>query len=211
MISTAIKGAFLSGSMIVAIGSQNAFLLKSGLKKNYVFTVATICFLGDLLLMSLGVFGIGALFQSNQFAQATITILGAAFLIWYGTTSAKSAFHGNSVIDLSSSNSDSGRFAIVISTLAITFLNPHVYLDTVVVVVGGVASTLSITEKIWFLSGALLASMIWFYGLGYAAATKLVPYFQKKNTWRVLDSIIAAIMFYIAFELIIWAKALILT
>ncbi|OED46730.1 amino acid transporter [Endozoicomonas sp. (ex Bugula neritina AB1)] len=209
MISTAIKGAFLSGSMIVAIGSQNAFLLKSGLKKNYVFTVATICFLGDLLLMSLGVFGNGALFQSNQFAQATIALLGAAFLIWYGTISAKSAFQGNSVIDLSSSNSDSGRFAIVISTLAITFLNPHVYLDTVVVV-GGVASTLSITEKIWFLSGALLASMIWFYGLGYAA-TKLVPYFQKKNTWRVLDSIIAAIMFYIAFELIMWAKALILT
>ena len=209
MILTAIKGAFLSGSMIVAIGSQNAFLLKSGLKKNYVFTVATICFLGDLLLMSLGVFGVGALFHSNPFAQAAIAILGAAFLIWYGTTSAKSAFQGNSVIDLSSSNNDSGRFAIVISTLAITFLNPHVYLDTVVVV-GGVASTLSTTEKLWFLSGALLASMTWFYGLGYAA-TKLVPYFQKKSTWRILDSIIAAIMFYIAFGLIMWAKALILT
>ncbi len=209
MILTAIKGAFLSGSMIVAIGSQNAFLLKSGLKKNYVFTVATICFLGDLLLMSLGVFGVGALFHSNQFAQAAIAILGAAFLIWYGTTSAKSAFQGNSVIDLSSSNNDSGRFAIVISTLAITFLNPHVYLDTVVVV-GGVASTLSTTEKLWFLSGALLASMTWFYGLGYAA-TKLVPYFQKKSTWRILDSIIAAIMFYIAFGLIMWAKALIFT
>ncbi|MGI2028445.1 LysE/ArgO family amino acid transporter [Endozoicomonas acroporae] len=209
MILTAIKGAFISGSMIIAIGSQNAFLLKSGLKKNYVFTVATICFLGDLLLMTLGVFGTGALFQSSQFAQAVITILGSAFLVWYGANSAKSAFQGNSVIDLSLSRNDSGRFAIVISTLAITFLNPHVYLDTVVVV-GGVASSLSTTEKVWFLSGALLASMMWFYGLGYAA-TKLVPYFQKKSTWRILDSIIATIMFYIAFELIMWAKALIFT
>lgn len=206
MLSIAIKGAFISGSLIVAIGSQNAFLLKSGLKKNYVFTVATICFLCDFILMIFGIFGISEILQSNLFYQAAFAILGSIFLIWYGVNSAISAFNGNSAVDLSSNKKYSSRFSIVISSLAITLFNPHVYLDTVLII-GGVASALTSIEKIWFLSGALFSSILWFYGLAYAA-TKLIPYFKNKTTWRILDSIISIIMFYIAFEMILWAKVL---
>jgi Lysine efflux permease len=198
-----LKGIFLSGSLIVAIGSQNAFLLRSGLKKQHVFTVATLCFMGDVLLMSLGIFGIGAIIQSYDIAQIILGALGAAFLFWYGFSSLKSALHSKHALNVSSDDTQKrGKTSIVLATLAITFLNPHVYLDTVVVI-GGVASSFTLDEKLWFLIGSVSASFLWFYGLGYAA-TKLVPVFSRPSTWKILDSIVAIIMFYIAFELAKW-------
>ncbi|TDO97342.1 LysE/ArgO family amino acid transporter [Marinomonas balearica] len=203
MLSMMLKGVFLSGSLIVAIGSQNAFLLKSGLKKQHVFTVATLCFLGDALLMTLGIFGIGAIIQDYDIAQIVLGILGTAFLSWYGTLSLKSALHSKHALNVSSDDTQKrGKTSIVLATVAITFLNPHVYLDTVVVI-GGVASSFTLDEKLWFLIGSVSASFLWFYGLGYAA-TKLVPVFSRPSTWKILDSIVAIIMFYIAFELAKW-------
>ena len=204
MLSMLLKGVFLSGSLIVAIGSQNAFLLKSGLKKQHVFTVATLCLLGDVLLMTLGIFGIGAIIQSHAMAQIVLGSLGAAFLTWYGLSSLRSALQSQHAMQVSTHDEPQiSKASIILTTLAITFLNPHVYLDTVVVI-GGVASPLTQDEKLWFLIGSLSASFVWFYGLGYAA-TKLIPLFSRPFTWKVLDSVIALIMFYIAFELGKWS------
>lgn len=196
MLSVALKGAFVSGSLIVAIGSQNAFLLKSGLKNNYVMLVATICFMGDILLISTGVLGVGVLLQQAPILTEILTLIGIAFLCWYGWLSAKSAWRGQSHLDIDHSEVSRNWVKVVMMTLAMTFLNPHVYLDTIVVL-GGITSSLNFEEKRWFLVGALSASAIWFYGVAYIAK-KLIPLFANPKTWQVLDSVIAVIMFSIA-------------
>ena len=196
MLSVALKGAFVSGSLIVAIGSQNAFLLKSGLKNNYVMLVATICFMGDILLISTGVLGVGVLLQQAPILTEILTLIGIAFLCWYGWLSAKSAWRGQSHLDIDRSEVSRNWVKVAMMTLAMTFLNPHVYLDTIVVL-GGITSSLNFEEKRWFLVGALSASAIWFYGVAYIAK-KLIPLFANPKTWQVLDSVIAVIMFSIA-------------
>lgn len=199
MFSVALKGAFVSGSLIVAIGSQNAFLLKSGLKNNYAMLVATICFLGDILLIGTGVLGVGALLEQSPVMTQVLTACGIAFLCWYGFLSAQSAWRGQSHLEIDSSEMTRSRMKVVLMTLAMTFLNPHVYLDTIVVL-GGITSSLNFEEKRWFLVGALSASAIWFYGLAYVAK-KLIPLFAKPRTWQILDTLIAIIMFSIAIGL----------
>ena len=196
MLSVALKGAFVSGSLIVAIGSQNAFLLKSGLKNNYVMLVATICFMGDILLISTGVLGVGVLLQQAPVLTEILTLIGIAFLCWYGWLSAKSAWRGQSHLDIDHSEVSRNWIKVAMMALAMTFLNPHVYLDTIVVL-GGITSSLNFEEKRWFLVGALSASAIWFYGVAYIAK-KLIPLFANPKTWQVLDSVIAVIMFSIA-------------
>lgn len=200
MFAVALKGAFVSGSLIVAIGSQNAFLLKSGLKNNYVMLVATLCFLGDVLLISTGVLGVGALLQQAPVMTEILTLCGIAFLCWYGFLSAKSAWRGQSHLDIDNSEVSRNWVKVALMTLAMTFLNPHVYIDTILVL-GGITSSLNFEEKRWFLVGALTASAIWFYGVAYIAK-KLIPFFAKPKTWQVLDSVIAMIMFSIAAGLV---------
>lgn len=206
MFSVAIQGALLSGSMIIAIGSQNAFLLKAGLKNNYAFSVASVCFFGDIILMTVGVFGIGSLVAKNDQLQIFMAYSGAAFLFWYGYTSLRSSIKGNNTLNIEVNNEKTKRTPVILSSLAITFLNPHVYLDTVVII-GGVASQFSFEEKLWFIFGSLISSMVWFYGLGFTA-TKITPLFKKQITWRILDAIISLIMFYIGLKLIVWAFSL---
>lgn len=200
MLSVALKGAFVSGSLIVAIGSQNAFLLKSGLKNNYVMLVATLCFLGDVLLISTGVLGVGALLQQAPVMTEILTLCGIAFLCWYGFLSAKSAWRGQSHLDIDNSEVSRNWVKVALMTLAMTFLNPHVYIDTILVL-GGITSSLNFEEKRWFLAGALTASAIWFYGVAYIAK-KLIPFFAKPKTWQILDTVIAVIMFSIAAGLV---------
>lgn len=200
MLAMAVKGAFLSGSLIVAIGSQNAFLLKSGLKNNHVMLVATICFIGDILMISTGILGVGALLEQAPMWRDALTLAGIAFLCWYGFLSAKSAWRGQSHLDIDNKEVSRNWVKVAMMTLAMTFLNPHVYLDTIVVL-GGITSSLNFEEKRWFLVGALTASAIWFYGVAYIAK-KLIPFFAKPKTWQVLDSVIAVIMFSIAAGLV---------
>ena len=200
MLSVALKGAFVSGSLIVAIGSQNAFLLKSGLKNNYVMLVATLCFLGDVLLISTGVLGVGALLQQAPVMTKILTLCGIAFLCWYGFLSAKSAWRGQSHLDIDNSEVSRNWVKVALMTLAMTFLNPHVYIDTILVL-GGITSSLNFEEKRWFLVGALTASAIWFYGVAYIAK-KLIPFFANPKTWQILDTVIAVIMFSIAAGLV---------
>src|SRR5690554_3573116 len=198
MLDVMSTGALVSGGLIIAIGSQNVFVLKQGLLKQDVFYVSAICFICDLFLMVLGVMGLGLIVASSKYIMYGLAVAGAAFLYWYGFNSFRRAWVGKSQLQIQMMQDDYNRSLrkTVVATLAITLLNPRVYLDTVVVV-GGIAGTLSLDEKIWFLTGALIASFIWFFGLGYGARLAS-PLFQKPNTWRVLDCCIGLIMFWIA-------------
>lgn len=199
MLNTILTGVVVSGSLIVAIGSQNAFLLKCGLKKQFAFSVATVCFIGDILLISTGVLGVGTILYSEPLWKDALTLFGVLFLLWYGYQSAKSALAGASHLELEDSAINHSWIQVVLMAMAMTFLNPHVYLDTVVIL-GGVTASMPTTEKLWFLLGALAASAAWFYGLVFLAK-KLIPVFSKQKTWVILDSVIACIMFGIAISL----------
>lgn len=204
--------AFLQGfvvcfGLIVSIGAQNAFVLKQGILKQHVFWVALICFLCDVLLMGLGVLGLGSLIAQSPWASLVLALLGAGFLLTYGSRSFISAYRGTSQMIAQQGEQQTSLNRVVWVTLAITLLNPHVYIDTVVIV-GGIGGTLSIDEKIQFLAGALLCSLGWFFGLGYSAGL-LRPYFAKRRTWQILDTMTGLIMYGIAASLLLYALKLI--
>lgn len=199
-----IKGMLVSASLIMAIGSQNAFVLKHGLQKNHIFAICLTCFLCDFLLMSVGVLGLGSVLASNRMMSGILALFGAVFLAVYGALSFKNAFVSRSTLTINANqkneHSQNTLKNSVLATLAVTLLNPHVYLDTVVIV-GGMAGTMSIAQKWQFLAGALLASFVWFFGLGFGARF-LTPIFQKPQSWRILEFIIGLVMWWIAFGMI---------
>lgn len=193
-----LKGILVSASLIMAIGSQNAFVLKNGLKQNHIFVICVICFVCDFMLMSIGVLGLGSALASNAYLSASLALLGAIFLATYGGFSFKNAFVSNNALIIDDKQPNTAQLkTVVLSTLAVTLLNPHVYLDTVVIV-GGIAGTMSFEQKLQFLAGALLSSFVWFFGLGFGARF-LLPIFQKPNAWRLLEFFIGCIMWWIAF------------
>ncbi len=203
MFEVVTKGALISGSMIIAIGSQNAFILKQGLLKNNIFYVCLLCFLCDFILMSIGVIGLGSWIRKSIILTNLLALGGAIFLLYYGSTAFLSSYRGNSSLEASdtlSKDKPKSLTVVLAATLAVTLLNPHVYLDTVVII-GGIAGTLSNEEKIYFLSGALLASFTWLFSLGYGARL-LAPLFKIKSMWRIFDFIIGCIMFFISISLI---------
>lgn len=205
MLTMLLKGAMIASGLIVAIGAQNAFVLKQGLARHHIFWVALICFLCDAVLMSAGVLGLGALINGNQTATLSLALIGAAFLFWYGFNAFRSAVHGTGHLDAASTVGNTSLQAVMVSTLALTLLNPHVYLDTVVVL-GGVAGTLAFEDKLLFLVGAVSVSGVWFFGLGYGARL-LSPLFRKPQTWQILDGCIGVTMWWIAAELLRFAYA----
>lgn len=205
MLAQLIKGMFISGSLIVAIGSQNAFVLKQALLRNHIFVVCVICFLCDFVLMSVGVFGVGQAIKTNTTLTILLALAGTIFLFWYGAMSFWRSFKSNDHMELSEEgpNRQTSYKKTAIATLAVTLLNPHVYLDTVVIV-GGYAATLDYAGKAYFLIGALLVSLVWFFALGYGARL-LTPVFAKPRNWRILEFVIGCIMWYIAFEMGLYA------
>lgn len=203
MISEILRGALISASLIIAIGAQNLFVLKQGLLRNHIFYVSGICFICDFVLMSIGILGVGTFISNNPFITNILAILGALFLIWYGFKAFKSAIKGTSSMQVKSQDSNNNSLVkVILATLAITLLNPHVYLDTVVIV-GGIASTLNSEQKMAFLIGAVCVSFIWFFSIGYGARL-LTPLFKQKRMWVVLDCLVGLVMFYIAYRLILY-------
>lgn len=202
-----LHGFVVCFGLIVSIGAQNAFLLKQGLLKQHIFWIATICFVCDVLLMGIGVLGLGTLISQSPLISLILALVGAVFLFTYGSRSFISAYRGTTQLLAEQNNLNTNLKKTVLITLAITLLNPHVYIDTVVIV-GGIGGTLSFEQKIGFLSGALLCSFLWFFGLGYGAGM-LSNYFKKRRTWQILDSITGMIMYAIAFSLLIYAFNLI--
>ena len=202
--SPIIQGFFLSAGLIIAIGGQNAFILRQGLKKEYVFTICTICFLSDALLIFLGVGGVGKLIATSQTLMLIARWGGALFLFFYGIRSFCSAFKNETLSVDGAKNLASGFTWAIATTLALTFLNPHVYIDTLILI-GSIAGQYPETERLGFAIGAALASMIWFYSIGYGARI-LTPFFQKQVSWKILDVLIGTVMCVIAGSLI-WPVA----
>lgn len=204
MFLTMFKGFSIGLSLICAIGAQNAFVLKQGLLKNNIFWICTTCFICDFFLMCMGIFGVGEIISANKILLFILTFAGAIFLIWYGFLSFRSALRGNSNLTLDQNGTKkTSVFQSIMATLGITLLNPHVYLDTVVII-GGVSVTIvDNIEKVFFMIGVMLASGIWFYSLGYGAQ-KLLVYFMRPKVWRVIEMIIAFIMWIIALTLFLY-------
>ncbi|MFU2131555.1 LysE/ArgO family amino acid transporter [Gallibacterium anatis] len=194
-----IHGVLVTGSLIVAIGAQNAFVLKQGLLKQHIFAVALICFLCDVVLFTLGVWGLGTFISHNNVASVTLAFIGAGFLLIYGLRAWRSAYRGNAGLQLQAGENSASLAKTILLTLSVTLLNPHVYIDTVVII-GGIGGTLAWQEKIAFLIGGLCVSATWFFGLAYGS-TLLAPLFRKAITWRILDFVIGVIMLMIAWSL----------
>jgi L-lysine exporter family protein LysE/ArgO len=200
MLNPLIQGFTLGASLIIAIGSQNAFVLRQGLRKEYVFTICSICFLCDALLILLGVGGFGTLVASSEGLMLTARWGGALFLSVYGVKSFRSALKAEVMEVDPSDHPASGLTWAIATTLALTLLNPHVYLDTVILL-GSIAGQFPENQRTSFAIGAVSASMLWFYGLGYGSRI-LTPLFHKKIAWKILDILIGGIMWAIAGSLL---------
>jgi len=200
MLTPVIQGFSLGASLIIAIGSQNAFVLRQGLLREYVFTICTICFMCDALLILLGVGGFGRLVASSNNLMLAARWGGALFLFYYGVRCFRAAFKNQILSVDESTNPAAGLTWAVVTTLALTLLNPHVYLDTIILL-GSIAGQLPAEERLAFAIGAVFASLSWFYGLGYGARV-LSPLFRKQLSWKILDLLIGIIMWVIAGNLI---------
>mgnify|MGYP003598667813 FL=1 len=206
-METFIQGFFVCGGLIIAIGAQNAFVLKQGLLQRNILAVILTCFACDFILISLGVMGLGSLISESRMATVALALVGAVFLSVYGARAFRSAYLGNSVLQLDNRDEvQSSAFKAVLATLAVTLLNPHVYLDCFAII-GGIAGTLSSSEKWLFLFGALCTSALWFFSLGYGAKL-LIPLFKRPVTWRILDIAIGIVMWLIAGSLVKYGMAL---
>ncbi|MDH7791916.1 LysE/ArgO family amino acid transporter [Ochrobactrum sp. AN78] len=199
MFSAAFSGFFLGASLIIAIGAQNAFILRQGLLRQHVFILSLICALSDALLIAAGVAGLGTLIAQSPKLISFVTLAGAAFLFWYASVAFRRAFHPEAM--QVRSNGSVSLKAAVATCLALTFLNPHVYLDTVVLL-GSLSARYEGSARAAYGAGAVIASFVWFFSLGYGARL-LQPIFAKPAAWRVLDCIIGAVMALIGISLLV--------
>ncbi|MEL6520674.1 MAG: LysE/ArgO family amino acid transporter [Pseudomonadota bacterium] len=195
-----IQGFALGLSLILAIGAQNAFVLRQGLWRRHVFAVALICALSDAVLIAIGVAGFAQITEGLPGLVPVLTYGGALFLFVYGALALRSAWRGTGA--LVAGDEEAGqRFWVVISTcLALTWLNPHVYLDTVVLM-GSVATRYE-GARLPFAVGAMTSSFVFFFSLAYGARL-LQPFFARPAAWRILDLFVAFVMWSIAASLIL--------
>lgn len=189
-------GFALGFSLILAIGSQNAFVLRQGIRREHVFAVVLTCALSDAILIAAGVGGFGAIATANPLLETVMRYGGAVFLIWYGLRNLVSAWRGGGAMAQGASAGSLRR--ALLTVLALTWLNPHVYIDTVVLL-GSISAQYD--NKLWFAFGAMTASFVFFFSLGYGARF-LGPLFAKPKAWRILDLIVAITMFVIAASLV---------
>ncbi len=199
VVSAALAGLGLGLSLIVAIGAQNAFVLRQGVRREHIGIVIVICALSDAVLIALGVGGAGALFTAVPWLVDVARWAGAAFLLFYAALATRRAIRPGT-LSAAAGARPASLAATVSACLALTWLNPHVYLDTVVLL-GSVASTHD--ELRWaFGAGAAIGSVIWFTALGLGARL-LAPVFARPLSWRVLDGVIAVVMVAIALSLVL--------
>ena len=197
-IAALAQGYGMGLGLIVAIGAQNAFVLSQGIRRNHHLAVAGVCFLCDALLISAGVLGVGAALAASPTAHVAAAFGGSAFLFWYGLRSLRQAFSGGA-LDAREQVRASLK-ATLAATLAVTLLNPHVYIDTVLLV-GGVSARFGRSDRLAFGAGAVLASLTWFFALGLGGRL-LAPLFRRPATWVVLDGAVGLIMWGIALSLL---------
>jgi L-lysine exporter family protein LysE/ArgO len=190
VIASFTSGLLLGGSLIVAIGAQNAFILRQGLLRQHVLVLCAICALSDAALIAVGVAGLGALVSGSALLMKGVAVGGALFLFAYALLAARRAWRPGALTAGGEVDGSLGK--AVATVLAFTFLNPHVYLDTVLLV-GSLSAHHPGRTRLAFALGAMLASFAWFFGLGYGARL-LAPLFERRSAWRVLDGLIALVM-----------------
>lgn len=196
--AAALSGFLLGASLIIAIGAQNAFILRQGLLRQHVFVLCLICAASDALLIVAGVAGLGMLIASSPTLITLVTAGAAAFLFAYAFIAFRRAMKPQA---MQAANTGAGSLkAAVAACLAFTFLNPHVYLDTVVLL-GALSARYEVSARIAYGAGATLASFVWFFGLGYGARL-LQPAFAKPAAWRILDTLIGVVMAGIGLSLL---------
>lgn len=198
-ISVLLAGFSLGISLILAIGAQNAFVLKQGLKQQHVFVVCLICALSDAILISAGVAGFGAIVQKFPLIEQIARYAGTAFLFFYAAISFKSAITTDHA--LTAEGKEVGSMPTAVFTcLAFTWLNPHVYLDTFVLL--GSISTQYEGQQLAFGVGAVTASFVFFFSLGYGAKL-LIPIFKKPLSWKILEFAVGIVMLALGISLLL--------
>ena len=214
MLTPLLAGLGLGFSLIVAIGAQNLFVLRQGIRREHVFVVAAICAVSDALLIVLGVSGIGLVLLAAPWLIDVVRWAGAIFLVAYGLMAARRAWKpSGKALEAENPSADAPGAAgtsptatrtrllpVVLTCLALTWLNPHVYLDTVFLL-GTVANTHG-DERWVFAAGAVIASIVWFFGLAFGARY-LSRWLSTPRAWRVLDAIIAVVMMAIGVSLVL--------
>jgi L-lysine exporter family protein LysE/ArgO len=197
-ISAFTTGFALSATLIIAIGAQNSFVLRQGLRREHVLAIVAFCALADLALIAAGVAGLAGVLGRAPALTLALTVAGTLFLLWYGLRALGRAFQPQS-LRMADSTRVSLRGAVA-QAAAFTFLNPHVYLDTVLLM-GSIGGRQPPDARMWFVSGAALASGAWFATLGFGARL-LAPLFSRPRAWQVLDVLIGATMLALAAGLV---------
>ena len=193
-----LNGLLVAFGLIMAIGTQNAFVLAQSLRREHHLPVAAFCVVSDALLVAAGVFGLATLLAQNPLLLSVARWGGAVFLLWYGTQALRRAFSTSS-LEHSASQTARSLKAVMLSALAVTLLNPHVYLDTVLLI-GSLGAQQSVPGA--YVVGAASASLMWFFTLALGAAW-LAPWLARPNTWRILDLLVAVMMYAVAVQLIV--------
>lgn len=199
--SSFFKGMAMGGGLIIAIGAQNAFLLRQGIQRQHVLLCAAACIVGDILLISLGAGSVGRLVASTPWLLGAIRIGGALFLLEYGRRAAWSAWRGQDQALQAASSAVNEAGPALRAAIALSLLNPHAWLDTVVLL-GAIGAQQPEHGRAWFSAGAMTASLLWFSALAVGARL-LAPVFANPRAWRVLDGLIAVTMWAIAASLFI--------
>ncbi|TNV20913.1 arginine exporter ArgO [Buttiauxella sp. B2] len=198
MLSYYFQGLTLGAALILPLGPQNAFVMNQGIRRQYHLMIASLCALSDLLLICGGIFGGSALLMQSPWLLAIVTWGGVAFLLWYGWGALRTAM--SSSVELASAEvMKQGRWKIIATVLAVTWLNPHVYLDTFVVL-GSLGGQLADEPKRWFALGTASASILWFYGLALLAAW-LAPRLRTAKAQRIINGVVGVVMWFIALQL----------
>jgi len=199
ILGSYIEGFLMGAGLIIAIGAQNAYVLKQGIKNEHRAVIALICSFSDALLITLGIAGMGFLFTQHPVITRCIAFGGSIYLAWFALKCFMAAVRGESMEMNENGYSVTLKNAIF-TTLALTYLNPHVYLDTVVML-GGFGASRPVELRPFFGFGAATASFAWFFTLAYSGSV-LAPVFKKELSWRILDTCIGIVMVYIAINLI---------
>ncbi|MFQ2194555.1 L-lysine exporter [Aeromonas jandaei] len=198
MFATTLQGFTLGLAMIIPIGAQNAFVLSRGIHRNHHLLTATLCSFCDLILIGIGVFGGATVLSASPIGMALLTWGGVLFLSWFGVRSLRSAWRGSQA-GLADAPQQMGVKSVLAMTLGVTLLNPHVYLDTLMLL-GSVGSQVAESLRPAFAAGAMLASLVWFYSLALGAAA-LAPWLAKGRVQQGIDLLVGIIMLILALQL----------
>ncbi|CAN7583929.1 LysE/ArgO family amino acid transporter [Phenylobacterium sp. LjRoot219] len=200
--TTFLQGFAVSAPLIMAIGAQNIFVLRQGVLRQHVLPIVAFCSTMDALLIASGVGGLGAILGAAPALRLIMALAGAAFLIWYGVGAASRAANPGA-LDASGALDVSGLGSALARAAAFTLLNPHVYLDTVLLV-GSIGAAHPRVDQPTFIAGAASASVLWFASLGFGARL-LAPFLSKPEVWRGIEATVAIMMFFIAAKLLLGA------